>query len=59
MWVVFQKRLGKITKDDIRNECPDVSVRTIERALADLSRRGLIRKVDAGPATGYVRVSKS
>lgn len=59
VWVVFQKRLGKITKDDIRNECPDVSVRTIERALADLSRRGLIRKVDAGPATGYVRVSKS
>lgn len=59
VWAVFQAKLGKVTKDDIRNECPDVSVRTIERTLADLSRRGLIRKVDAGPATGYVRVSKS
>ncbi len=55
---IFDRRLGKITKQDILTLCPDISQSTVERALANLVKDGYIRKVDAGPATGYVKVGR-
>lgn len=51
---VFGRRAGKVTKDDIRAACPDVSDTTIERELKRLLDEGAIRKVGAGRSTGYV-----
>lgn len=54
---VFDRRVSKVTKADILAECPDVSTTTMERALADLQKRGLIEKVGRGRSTGYVKAS--
>lgn len=53
---VFDRRLGRITKEDIRKECPDISDITIERALKQLIDEGRIAKVGAGRASAYVRM---
>lgn len=52
---VFERRLGKVTKRDIREECPDISDSTIERELRRLLDEGAIEKVGGGRSTGYVR----
>ena len=51
---ILSRRLGKVTKSDIVQECPDISLTTIERTLAELLNNGKIEKVGAGRATGYV-----
>ena len=55
---VFDRRLGKVTKQEILTLCPDISQSTVERALGNLVKEGYIRKVDAGPATGYVTMGE-
>ena len=54
--VVIDKKVGKITKKEIMELCPDISKVTVERTLTDLVKSGYIAKVDAGPSTGYVRI---
>lgn len=49
-----KRKLGKVTKDMIHKECPDVSMTTIERTLANMLAQGRIEKVDGGRSTGYV-----
>lgn len=51
---VFNRRVGKVTKADIRNECPGVSDITIERELKRMLDAGEITKIGAGRGTGYV-----
>ncbi len=51
---LIQSTVGKITKKEILEKCPDISTKTIERALADLVKQGLIQKVGSSSATGYV-----
>lgn len=51
---VFDRKLGKITKAMIHEECPDVSMTTIERTVARMLAQGRIEKVGAGRSTGYV-----
>lgn len=51
----FDRRLGKVTKSDIRNECPGISDITIERELKRMLDAGEIVKVGAGRGTGYVK----
>ena len=53
---VIDKRVGKITKKEIMELCPDISKVTVERTLTDLVKSGYIAKVGAGPATAYVRI---
>lgn len=55
---LFKKTLGKITKAEIARLCPDISVTTIEKALADLLQEGYIKKVGSGRATAYVSEAK-
>ncbi len=53
---VIDNKLGKITKKEIMELCPDISKVTVERTLTDLVKKGYIAKVGAGPATAYVRI---
>lgn len=53
--VVIDRKVGKITKKEIMELCPDISKVTVERTLTDLVKSGYIAKVGAGPATAYVR----
>jgi Fic family protein len=53
--VIIDRKVGKITKKEIMELCPDISKVTIERTLTDLVKSGYISKVGAGPSTAYVR----
>ena len=53
---VFEKKVGKVTKKEIMELCPDISKVTVERTLTGLVKSGYIAKVGAGPSTGYVRI---
>ncbi len=53
---VIDQKVGKITKKEIMDMCPDISKVTVERTLTDLVKNGYIAKVGSGPATGYVRI---
>ena len=53
---VIDNKVGKITKKEIIELCPDISKITVERTLTNLVKSGYIAKVGAGPSTGYVRV---
>lgn len=53
---VIDQKVGKITKKEIMELCPDISKVTVERTLTDLVKSGYIAKAGAGPATAYVRI---
>ena len=53
---VFDKKLGKVSKANIAEQCPDISLTTIERVLKKLLDDGYIRKVGVGRSTAYVKV---
>lgn len=53
---LIDQKVGKITKKEIMDACPDISTTTVERTLTDLVKRGYIAKVGSGRATGYVRI---
>lgn len=50
----IENRLGKVTKKEIMDACPDISATTIEKALGDLVKNGTILKLGNGRGTGYV-----
>ena len=50
----IENKLGKVTKKDIMDACPDISATTIEKALGDLVKNGTIIKIGNGRGTGYV-----
>ncbi|MBC2699514.1 MAG: Fic family protein [ANME-2 cluster archaeon] len=52
---VFETKVGKISKSDISKLCPDISITTIEKALAELVKNNYIRKVGGGRSTAYIR----
>jgi len=52
---VFNEKIGKVSKKEIMEVCPDISGTTIERALAALLKEGYIIKVGAGAKTAYVK----
>lgn len=51
---ILQNTPGKITKREIMQSCPDISQVTVERTLARLVKDGSIKKIAAGPASGYM-----
>ena len=53
---VFDKTLGKISKANIAELCPDISITTIERVLKELLNEGYIEKIGAGRATAYFKL---
>ena len=50
----IKNHLGAITKSEILGLCPDVSEVTIERALNDLKKEGVILKIGGGRYTKYI-----
>lgn len=50
----IENKLGKVTKKDIMDACPDISETTVEKALGELVKNGKIIKVGNGRGTGYV-----
>ena len=51
---IIKNHLGTITKSEIKEECPDISTITVQRALADLLEKGEITKIGGGRYTSYV-----
>ena len=50
---VIRRTTGRITKKQIMNQCPDISQKTVERALKDLLDNGDIVKIGGGRYTSY------
>ena len=50
---IIKNHLGKITKSEIMEKCPDISQITVQRALADLLKSGEIIKLSGGRYTSY------
>lgn len=50
----IKNKLGKITKREIMERCPDVSQVTVQRTLNDLLKSGEIIKIGGGRYTSYV-----
>lgn len=51
---VIRKHIGKITKNQIMEKCPDISETTIQRTLSDLLKNNEIIKLSGGRYTSYV-----
>ena len=52
---IIDLSVGKITKKEIMENCPDISLVTVERTLTVLVKSGYIRKVGGGPTTAYAK----
>lgn len=53
---VIQRSLEPLSKKDIMILCPDISQRTIERALKELYDNSKIKQVGSGRSTKYVKI---
>ena len=51
---IIRNSIRKQTKAEIMAQCPDVSERTVERALASLQENGEIIKIGGGRYTSYI-----
>jgi len=52
---IFDNNLGRITKSDIKDKCPDLSQTTIELALSKLLKNSYIKKIGSGRYTSYIK----
>ena len=50
---IIKETLGKITKTEIMQKCPDISQVTVQRALNELVTSGEILKIGGGRYTAY------
>ena len=50
---IIRSTTGRITKSEIMQQCPDVSQKTVERALAEMLKNGEIIKIGGGRYTSY------
>lgn len=51
---IIKDTLGKITKTEITQKCPDISQVTVQRTLNDLIKNGDIIKIGGGRYTSYI-----
>ncbi|MHB1154290.1 MAG: Fic family protein [Eubacteriales bacterium] len=51
---IFENKVGKLTKKEIVDLCPDISDGTVERALNELVKNGDILKIGGGRYTSYI-----
>lgn len=51
---IIKNTLGKVTKTELMEKCPDISQTTIQRTLNDLVKNGEILKIGGGRYTAYV-----
>ena len=55
---IIKNRLGKITKSEIIELCPDISQITVQRALSELLKSGEIKKIGGGRYTSYAWIGE-
>lgn len=55
---VIDHRIGKVTKKEIMESCPDISKVTIERTLTSLVKQGYLVKIGAGRSVAYGKTDK-
>jgi len=55
---VIDRKIGKISKSEILEACPDISKVTVERTLTALLKEGYIVKIGAGRSTTYGKTDK-
>ena len=51
---IIRSTTGKITKTQIMRQCPDISQKTVERALAEILKNEEIIKISGGRYTSYI-----
>lgn len=51
---LIKDNLGKITKTEILQKCPDISQVTVQRTLNDLLKKGEIIKISGGRYSSYI-----
>ena len=51
---IIKNHLGKISKSEILEECPDISQITVQRALSEMLEKNEIKKIGGGRYTFYV-----
>ena len=51
---IVRGSIGKMTRAQIMEKCPDISRVTVERALTDMVKKGEILKIGGGRYTAYV-----
>ena len=51
---IIEDTLGKVTKQELLEKCPDISETTVQRALADLLKKHKIIKISGGRYTSYI-----
>ncbi len=51
---LIKETIGKITKTEIMEKCPDISQITVQRTLNDLLKNGEIIKIGGGRYTSYI-----
>ncbi len=52
---MIDQKVGKFSKKELMELCPDISKVTMERTLTELVKAGYVEKVGAGPSTSYIR----
>jgi Fic family protein len=55
---VIDRKLGKITKSEIMEACPDISKVTVERTLTALVKGGHLVKIGTGRSTAYGKTDR-
>ena len=55
---VINRKIGKITKKEIIEACPDISKVTIERTLTSLVKAGYLVKIGGGRSVAYGKTDK-
>jgi hypothetical protein len=51
-----KNKIGRFTKQDIRELCPSLSLSSIEGSLRKLVENGELKRVGAGKSTVYLRL---
>jgi len=55
---VIDGKIGKITKQEIMESCPDISKVTVERTLTSLVKDGYLVKIGGGRSVAYGKIDK-
>lgn len=50
---ILKNHLGKMTKAELISKCPDISIATVQRTLAELQKNNEIIKLGGGRYTAY------
>jgi Fic family protein len=50
---LIDRKIGKITKKEIMESCPDISKVTVERTLTELVKAGYLTKIGGGRSAAY------